>query len=317
MLGPSPCELPHAEMRGAGLHVSWPRDKAEKACLRRKLQPLALPAHATDGRAAVELDTFVPPQRLARPRTAERASALAVVSFPARLQLRAPGEAPGPVGPFSGPGSLVLPLDTQDAVKELVSACAEGKAEINDGTCLTAWTLPEGRSPDLEPLTARRIDRTLAVEPIELVAERQGGSQEGPIRYGEGFRLRAAGTKALYLGFEGLGSCWKSGSDRVPPTGTRFSAHGGELGAPLHFGRPVSLRRVLSPPPSEVDSDPEFSDDDAERPDSEESSKEPKSTTSSPLLPESAGYVKEALYSRAADKVDGAVLVAFLPLSLE
>lgn len=249
--------------------------------------------------------------------TAERASALAVVSFPARLQLRAPGEAPGPVGPFSGPGSLVLPLDTQDAVKELVSACAEGKAEINDGTCLTAWTLPEGRSPDLEPLTARRIDRTLAVEPIELVAERQGGSQEGPIRYGEGFRLRAAGTKALYLGFEGLGSCWKSGSDRVPPTGTRFSAHGGELGAPLHFGRPVSLRRVLSPPPSEVDSDPEFSDDDAERPDSEESSKEPKSTTSSPLLPESAGYVKEALYSRAADKVDGAVLVAFLPLSLE
>ncbi|CAL1130231.1 unnamed protein product [Cladocopium goreaui] len=274
MLGPSPCELPHAEMRGAGLHVSWPRDKAEKACLQRKLQPLALPAHATDGRAAVELDTFVPPQRLARPRTAERASALAVVSFPARLQLRAPGEAPGPVGPFSGPGSLVLPLDTQDAVKELVSACAEGKAEINDGTCLTAWTLPEGRSPDLEPLTARRIDRTLAVEPIELVAERQGGSQEGPIRYGEGFRLRAAGTKALYLGFEGLGSCWKSGSDRIPPKGTRFSAHGGELGAPLHFGRPVSLRRVLSPPPSEVDSDPEFSDDDAERPDSEESSKE-------------------------------------------
>jgi len=68
-----------------------------------------------------------------------------------------------------------------------------------------------------------------------------------------------------------------------------------------------------------VDSDPEFSDDDAERPWHDESSKlqEPKSATSSPLLPESAGYVKEALYSRAADKVDGAVSVAFLPLSLE
>ena len=32
---------------------------------------------------------------------------------------------------------------------------------------------------------------------------RPGGSQEGPIRYGEGFRLRAAGTKALYLGADG------------------------------------------------------------------------------------------------------------------
>eukprot|EP00434_Breviolum_minutum_P039466 symbB.v1.2.035049.t1/scaffold4640.1/size37052/5 len=195
-------------MRGTGIHnVSWPsRDKAEKVCLRRKLQPLAVPAReAPPARTAVELDTeertersFVPPQRLARPRTAEKAPALAVVSFPARLQLRAPGEVPGPPGPFTGPGNLVLPLDTQDAVKVLVSACAEGKTEIIDGSCLTAWTLPESsRSQDLEPLTARRIDRTLAVEPIELVAERQGGSQEGPIRYGEGFRLRAAGTKAL------------------------------------------------------------------------------------------------------------------------
>jgi len=276
--------LPHAEMRGTGIHnVSWPsRDKAEKVCLRRKLQPLAVPAReAPPARTAVELDTeertersFVPPQRLARPRTAERAPALAVVSFPARLQLRAPGEVPGPPGPFTGPGNLVLPLDTQDAVKVLVSACAEGKTEIIDGSCLTAWTLPESsRSQDLEPLTARRIDRTLAVEPIELVAERQGGSQEGPIRYGEGFRLRAAGTKALYLGYEGIGTCWKSGEDRTPPKGTRFSAHGGELGAPLHFGRPVSLRRVPSPPPSEVDSDPEFSDEDVERPWHDESSK--------------------------------------------
>ena len=65
-----------------------------------------------------------------------------------------------------------------------------------------------------------------------------------------------------FTGYEGIGTCWKSGANRSPPAGTRFSAHGGELGvpwrlawrlvdlwwfrakAPLHFGRPVSLRRV-------------------------------------------------------------------------
>lgn len=320
-----------------GLHgVSWPPnlEKAEKLCLRRKLLPLARPAERvalSDAQRlpAVELDvdgeradgarTFWPPQRPARPPTAERTRVLAVVSFPARLQLRGPGEAPGPPGPFSAPGNLVLTLDTQDAVRELVSACAQGKAEIMDGTCLTAWTAAQ--PPELEPLTARRIERTLAVEPIELVAERQGGegSSAQVLRYGEGFRLRAAGTRGLYLGHEGVGTCWKSAQDLAPPRGTRFAAHGGELGAPLQFGRPVSLRRVPSPPPSEADSDLEYSDDEAGSPSTQEKlvGEEPKSTSSSPLLPESAGYVKEALYSRAADKADEAVTVTFLPLSLD
>ena len=43
---------------------------------------------------------------------------------------------------------------------------------------------------------------------------------------------RLCKTKPSWRGFEGLGSCWKSGSDRIPPQGTRFSAHGGELGVP-------------------------------------------------------------------------------------
>ena len=61
-----------------------------------------------------------------------------------------------------------------------------------------------------------------------------------------------------FAGYEGIGTCWKSGEavrcgmgrwlarcwtgpdlctdfagqDRIPPKGTRFSAHGGELGVP-------------------------------------------------------------------------------------
>ena len=44
-------------------------------------------------------------------------------------------------------------MDTQQAVWELLAACAEGNAEIPDGSCLTAWAL---RAESLEPLTARR-----------------------------------------------------------------------------------------------------------------------------------------------------------------
>ncbi|CAJ1333927.1 unnamed protein product [Effrenium voratum] len=307
-----------SEMRGPH-DVSWP-ETAEKP-LRRKLQPLkalAVPdrgapvpaALAGAAAPAVELDTarsFAPPQR-ERPRTAEGAPKLARVSFPAQLCLRKPKEAPGPPGPFSKPGKFVLPLDTQDAVKEMVALTANAKGmALTEGTCLTAWTT-DMQAFELEPLAARRIDRTLAVEPIELVAERQGGFQEGPIRYGEGFRLRAAGCKDLYLGYEGPGLCWKSGE---APAGTRFSAHGGELGAALTFGRPLSLRRVPSPPPST------YSDSEEEEATLTRSSaaEEPQPAGSSPqLLPEAAGYAKEGLYSRAADKADEAVPVTFLPL---
>ena len=99
------------------------------------------------------------------------------------------------------------------------------------------------------------------MEPIELVAERQG-CFEGPLRYGEGFRLRAAGCRGLYLGYARTGGiAWKGGK---PPTDARWSAHGGELGKPLLFGKALLLRRVCSPPPSEC------SDSEGEAPQEEE-----------------------------------------------
>lgn len=83
------------------------------------------------------------PKAVGRPCSAQRLAS--------SLQLRA-GEALGPCpGPFAA--ATVLPLDTQQAVWELLAACAEGNAEIPDGSCLTAWAL---RAESLEPLTARR-----------------------------------------------------------------------------------------------------------------------------------------------------------------
>ncbi|CAE8690917.1 unnamed protein product, partial [Polarella glacialis] len=279
----------------------------------------------------------------------------------AQLRLRAPGETPGPLGPFASPGEpLVVPLQTQDAVRDLVAACGRGRAQLCDGACLTAWTLSgnpeesEGIVQLIEPMAARRAeDRSLAVEPIELVAERQGsaatgGSDGAPLRFGEGFRLRAAGCSGLYLGYSisGGGLQWlqaaPSNDDEaapVPPHGTRLAAHGGELGGPLLFGRPLSLRRVPSPPASDADSE---SDDDLGVDESESefddprgppssrqvrfgsakavpqkaASKKPPVGASSALLPEAARYAEEGLFSRLADQAgaESAFPATFLPL---
>eukprot|EP00930_Biecheleria_cincta_P023267 TRINITY_DN16839_c0_g1_i2.p1 TRINITY_DN16839_c0_g1~~TRINITY_DN16839_c0_g1_i2.p1 ORF type:complete len:408 (-),score=79.96 TRINITY_DN16839_c0_g1_i2:24-1247(-) len=322
--------------------------------------------------AADKTPLFSPPQRpgtsgsssSSRPRTAERSKPpIGAVAFPAHLQLRASGEAPGPLGPFASPGeALVIPLETQDAVRDLVAACSRGKAQVCDGACLTAWTLldasAEASCQLLEPVAARRLDRTLAVEPIELVAERQGSAGAGagdgaPLRYGEGFRLRAAGCAGLYLGHGGDadGLLWlhspspDTALEDLPaaaPKGTRFAAHGGELGASLLLGRPLSIRRVFSPPPSEASDsdaeDPESDVDDECESDTGEQSRRvrfqrkalPEAAASasqaaakqgkkSPcvLLPEAARYAQEGLFSRLADQAASSFDATFLPLFAE
>lgn len=341
-------EAPPSFLRGAPVHG------VEKTSLRPDAS-----APPTDK------SSFALPQRPAtggsssssRPRTADRSKPpLGAIAFPAHLQLRASGEAPGPLGPFASPGeALVVPLETQDAVRDLVAACSKGKARVCDGACLTAWTLlgasTEAACQLLEPVAARRLDRTLAVEPIELVAERQGSAgagagDGGPLRYGEGFRLRAAGCSGLYLGHGGdnEGLRWlqspSAAREDLPaaPRGTRFAAHGGELGAPLLLGRPLSIRRVFSPPPSEASDsdaeDPESDDDDGSESDSgqrrvrfqrkampkaaaSDASAAKPGNSSCGLLPEAARYAQEGLFSRLADQATSPFDVAFLPLFAE
>lgn len=209
------------------------------------------------------------------------------VAFPAQLRLRCAGEAARPLGPWTKPcQALVMPLETQHAMRQLVEHCAMHRRSsgsdllVTNGTCLTAWatSLQGDTAHHLEPLAARRLDRTFAVEPIELVAERQptassdtvmdeaATTNHQPLRYGEGFRLRAKSCASLYLGHAGAaggGLCWvyspgeakgavverETTLAQTAPRNSRFAAHGGELGAPLPFGRPLSLLRVASPEP--------------------------------------------------------------------
>jgi len=260
-------------------------------------------------------------------------------------------------------GSAISSSDGVSAADTSAAAAAAAAATGGSNTALGAPHL-------LEPLAARRLDRTLAVEPIELALERQsssasgggGGGGEGdegaaPLRYGEGFRLRAAGVAGLYLGHgarggpASLGLHWikrpaacatLDGKAPPPPRGTRFAAHGGELGAPLLFGRPLSLQRVSSPPvspeSSDVEDSEEGSDSDASgsrghcrRPGGccrvaraaaaaaaakeEEEAKANKAaaTAASALLPEADRYAAEGLFSRAAD-VEGVFPATLLPL---
>lgn len=215
-----------------------------------------------------------------RPPTAERnRRPLRTASFSAPLHLRGPKEAPGPLGPFAASKeAFVLQLETQQEVCQLLTICAEGQLALRSGACLTIWTAAQleevsPASAELEPLVAQRVDKTLAVEPVVLVAEKPRGDEA--IRLGEGFRLRAATVEDLYLGHRGLkdGLEWKvavrekDGTLRLPPN-ARFAAHGGELGAPLLLGRPLTLRRVHSPPP------PEESEEDEEVSASESSERE-------------------------------------------
>mmetsp|Transcript_103328 Transcript_103328/g.267229 ORF Transcript_103328/g.267229 Transcript_103328/m.267229 type:complete len:422 (-) Transcript_103328:203-1468(-) len=291
-----------------------------------------------------------------RPRTAERRPPVADVGFPAQLSLRGPKEAAN--CPFARSEALVVPLDTQQAIRNIARACARGRRAITDGTCLTAWVVnaQEGAGPAeqlLEPLAARRLDRSLAVEPIELVAERQapgGGTALGQggedLRYGEGFRLRAAGCAGLYLGHSGDGReglRWVSApparpdEDEEPPRvrGTRFAAHGGELGAPVVFGGRLSLLRVSSPPLSDDESEYEDSasesgsDSDTERlsrakraaanakANAAPTAQELAQPAASSLMPEAGKYVAEGLFCRAADAKSGVFEATLLPLFAE
>jgi len=204
-----------------------------------------------------------------RPRTSEPRlrPPVETISFPAQLRLRASGESAGPRGPFADQGeAFVFPLRLQNKIAELAISASKAQWSADCGTRLTAWALvPECKDGIqlLEPLVARRLDQTLAVEPVQMLVTRpeEGSMPNGsPLRYGECFHLRAAGLESLYLGHAGSagGTCWLQSSTKVPPTNARFAAHGGELGEPILFGRPLSLQCVASPPPeeeSDLDSD--------------------------------------------------------------
>lgn len=236
-------------------------------------------------KAPVTRPVFVPPERLfegaERPRTAERKGPrLGSVGF-SSLRLRGPGEAAGLLG-WSGAGNnMVLPLETQHVVRQLADSlhgaadagAPSSATHVMDGAELTVWAISaqaEDGSCTLEPLAARRADSTpgsLAVEPVEMAVERQTASAlgsdllAGPLRYGEGFRLRMAGG-GLYLAHGGGALRWERRRAEMPRN-SRFAAHGGELGTPVHFGRQLKLQRVPSPEP-ECESEPESSSDSAE-----------------------------------------------------
>eukprot|EP00929_Paragymnodinium_shiwhaense_P016717 TRINITY_DN12531_c0_g1_i2.p1 TRINITY_DN12531_c0_g1~~TRINITY_DN12531_c0_g1_i2.p1 ORF type:complete len:548 (+),score=123.32 TRINITY_DN12531_c0_g1_i2:110-1753(+) len=140
----------------------------------------------------------------------------------------------------------------------------------------------------MEPLAAMRTHALASasasmrgvpasVNPIEMVLERCGtassssssGSLERStaLKYGECFRLRVADS-GLYLAHGPQAGGEAQGQlrfERVAPSesaadrrGLRFAAHGGELGKPLLFGRPLSMLRVPSSAlseQSETDSD--------------------------------------------------------------
>jgi len=255
------------------------------------LKPPALPRNPrTDNSETIRTDerpAFNPPLRPRtaeggvripeRPRTADRAAKrLGTVSFPSSLRLRPLTEPPGPDSLWAGHGeALVLSLDLQQSVRE--AAMSEG-AEVTDGMLLTIWAIaaqPDDGSDNLgtcllEPLVARRPNRSLAVEPVEVVVELQskGGnascssraSARG-LRFGEGFRLRLAGV-GLYLSHSNEHVHWErllSETDHPWPRDSRFTAHGGELGTSVRLGRRLSLQRIASPPQSESESEVESS----------------------------------------------------------
>lgn len=317
-----------------------PRPQPAEQSARPPLPPSAQKSSTTSERPG----TGQRPPTGQRPRTAERRPPVGKVGFPSQLNLRGPNEAPN--CPFARPEALVLPLDTQQAVRSLAIACSGGRQTISDGVCLTAWVLAtqEGvASSDqlLEPLAARRLDRSLAVEPIELVAERQASGSSEELRYGEGFRLRAAGCTGLYLGHGGGeggpgGLRWVSAppsgaadEEQARPRGTRFAAHGGELGAPMVFGSQLSLLRVQSPPPSDAES--EYDDSESESGSESDADRLPRrppaakvpakaeepTQLASPLMPEAGRYATEGLFARAADTKGGVFSATLLPLFAE
>lgn len=208
-----------------------------------------------------------------RPRTSEARLRLSLetISFPAQLTLRASSELAGPRGPFACPGeAFVFPLSMQNKIVGLAASASNAQWTVDWGTEMTAWALvPECKDGVqlLEPLVARRLDRTLAVEPVQLLAARPedcSTSNGLPLRYGECFHLRAAEFESVYLGHAGSSgsTCWLRSPTKVPPTNSRFAAHGGELGEPILFGRPLTLQCIASPTPEE-ESDLDSESDDS------------------------------------------------------
>lgn len=208
-----------------------------------------------------------------RPRTADRAAKkIGGFSFPSQLRLRPLTEAPGLDTPWANPGeALVLSLDLQCRLRETAAAAADAVLEVTDSAHLTVWAMapqPQEGSCVLEPLVARRVDHSLEVEPVEVVVELQtSGASSTPknLHFGEGFRLRLAGG-GLYLSHSGGHMHWERKPAEGWPRDSRFTAHGGELGAPVRFGRHLTLQRINSPPPSDSESESESSSEsDSER----------------------------------------------------
>lgn len=202
------------------------------------------------------------------------AAPLRDISFPSALDLRSAEEAPGARGPFSGRGDQVLPLAAQDMVRELLRCskqCASSEAHVIPGNRFLVWAVQaehdmaaaadendSGVVAVVEPVAADRTDSVgLEVHPVELQIERRqastSSSSVSPLRYGEGFSFRRVGVgKPQYLchaGGEGFRWAAATLEERavLPPPNSRFTAHGGELGAQLLHGRPTALQRLSSP----------------------------------------------------------------------
>eukprot|EP00927_Polykrikos_kofoidii_P050197 TRINITY_DN44115_c0_g1_i1.p1 TRINITY_DN44115_c0_g1~~TRINITY_DN44115_c0_g1_i1.p1 ORF type:complete len:465 (-),score=77.99 TRINITY_DN44115_c0_g1_i1:367-1761(-) len=270
-----------------------------------------------------------------RPRTAEGPKPMQAIGFSAPLHLRGADDVPGePSSPWVAVAeAFVLPLDMQQDVRRLTSACSSHTAcVLADEQQVTVWALSAappsssagggdcGEARVMEPLASRRASPgELAVQPVTLVVERQSRGDDGdtPLRHGEGIRLRVADDPGLYLahnasnspcsrhvsayggrgggiggrgrgtsGYAGRGGrgrgggyaghsslsggsvgglCWArvaedgesstSACGRGRPHGTRFAAHGGELGQPVRLGRPIALIRVASPAVEESESE--------------------------------------------------------------
>lgn len=265
----------HAIIDGSLEQDLW-NHGASKALPRRKLlQALhySFSNSCTSGDGEIGRPDQGLPQASGRPRTAPRvAKPLSRITFPGKLQLRGPNEAAALPSQWAAPrGDLVFPLERQSVVRQLVEECGAEHLEVTNGSHLSAWVM-NARECDaaplvMEPLAASRVDRSLAVEPIEFIIH-QPLKTSRSLHYGEPFRFKAANSD-LYLchggdegglrweRFAGKGSC---------PHNLRFAAHGGELGAPLLFGRSLKLQRVRSPAPSsESESETESSDSESEQ----------------------------------------------------
>lgn len=206
-----------------------------------------------------------------RPQTADRtAPRLGSIRFASQLHLRPFAELPGADNPWASPGeAFVIALEMQDMVRE---AASHTGIDLVDGMQVTIWTTttdPDKGTCILEPLVARRLDRSMAVEPVEVVVESTASSSGAqPLRFGQGFRLRLAGG-GLYLSHANGHIHWERPhpeEDQQWPHDSRFTAHGGELGAPVRLGRHVSMQRINSPPASDSESEVESSSEsDSER----------------------------------------------------